>query len=106
MSYGRLGEAERKLDADVAALLGEAQRVDAAEDAQAGSGQRGEELPAELARRTSRLAKLRAVAIADWPRAEHHRFHRQLDRLAATYRPILQDLAARPLELQAGGVRR
>jgi len=36
MSYGRMGEAERKLEAEVAALLAQAQEVDAAEDARDG----------------------------------------------------------------------
>jgi transposase len=61
MSYGRMGEAERKLEAEVAALLAQAQAVDAAEDAQYGKGKRGDDLPAELARRESRLAKIRAA---------------------------------------------
>lgn len=61
MSYGRMPEAERKLDQEIAALLAEAQRVDAAEDARDGKGRRGDELPAELARRESRLAKIRAA---------------------------------------------
>lgn len=61
MSYGRMGEAERKLEQEIAALLAEAQRVDAVEAAQYGPGRRGDELPAELARRTSRLAKIRAA---------------------------------------------
>ena len=61
MSYGRMGEAERQLEQEIAALLAEAQRVDAAEDAQYGPGRRGDELPAELARRASRLAKIRAA---------------------------------------------
>lgn len=64
MSYGRMGEAERKLEADVAALLAQAQQVDAAEDAQYGQGRRGDELPAELARRQSRLAKIREAKAA------------------------------------------
>lgn len=64
MSYGRLGAAEQKLEAEVAALLAQAQQVDAAEDAQYGKGQRGDELPAELARRESRLAKIRAAKAA------------------------------------------
>ena len=64
MSYGRMGEAERKLEAEVAALLAHAAQVDAAEDAQHGKGRRGDELPAELARRTSRLAKLRDAKAA------------------------------------------
>ena len=61
MSYGRMPEAERKLEEEIAALLAEAQRVDAAEDARYGTGTRGDELPADLARRESRLAKIRAA---------------------------------------------
>jgi transposase len=64
MSYGRMGEAERKLEAEVAALLARAQQVDAAEDAQHGKGRRGDELPAELSRRESRLAKIREAKAA------------------------------------------
>lgn len=64
MSYGRMGEAERRLEQEVAALLAEAQRVDAAEDAQYGKGRRGDELPAELTRRESRLAKIREAKAA------------------------------------------
>ena len=63
MSYGRMPEAERKLEQEIAALLAEAQQVDAAEDAQYGKGRRGDELPAELARRESRLAKIRAAKV-------------------------------------------
>jgi transposase len=64
MSYGRMAEAERRLEQEVAALLAQAQQVDAAEDAQYGQGRRGDELPAELARRESRLAKLREAKAA------------------------------------------
>jgi len=64
MSYGRMGEAERKRAEEVTALLAQAAAVDAAEDAQYGQGRRGDELPAELARRESRLAKIREAAKA------------------------------------------
>ncbi len=59
MSYGRMVEAEQTLEAEVVALLHEAEQTDAAEDAQFGKGRRGDELPAELARRESRLKKIR-----------------------------------------------
>ena len=59
MSYGRMGEAEQKLQGEVEALLRYAEEVDEAEDGQYGKGQRGDELPAELARRESRLKKIR-----------------------------------------------
>jgi transposase len=58
MSYERMGEAEKKLEEEVKALLAEAARVDAEEDGKYGKGKRGDELPEELARRESRLAKI------------------------------------------------
>jgi transposase len=61
MSYARMEETERRLQEEVRRLLAEAERVDAAEDAEYGRGRRGDELPAELARRDTRLAKIRAA---------------------------------------------
>jgi len=58
MSYGRMGEAEAKLQAEVQKLLQEAERNDAVEDARYGKGKRGDELPEELQRRESRLKKI------------------------------------------------
>jgi len=59
MSYERMGESERRLEREVRALLEQAAARDAAEDAQYGKGRWGEELPEELARRESRLRKIR-----------------------------------------------
>ena len=64
MSYERMGEAERRLEAEVEALLEEAARVDAQEDGKYGKGKRGDELPGELARRETRLAKIREAKAA------------------------------------------
>lgn len=64
MSYDRMGEAEKKLTREVQQLLAEAAQVDAAEDAKHGAGRRGDELPAELARRESRLVKIREAKAA------------------------------------------
>jgi hypothetical protein len=61
MSYERMGETEKRLQAEVEEILKRADAVDAAEDAKYGKGQSGEELPAELAGRESRLAKIRAA---------------------------------------------
>jgi len=58
MSYGRMGEAEKKLKDEIDALLKRAEDEDAAEDEKFGKGRSGDDLPAELARRESRLAKL------------------------------------------------
>jgi len=62
MSYSRMTEAEQNLEREVAALLAQAAQVDAAEDAR--YGRRGDELPAELTRRESRLAKIREAKAA------------------------------------------
>lgn len=64
MSYARMEETEQRLQAEVDRLLDEAARVDAAEDAEYGRGRRGNEVPAELARRETRLAKIRAAKAA------------------------------------------
>jgi transposase len=61
MSYERMVRAEAELAAEVEALLGEAQAVDAGEDAAFGVDRRGDELPAELERRQSRLAVIRTA---------------------------------------------
>ena len=58
MSYDRMEEKERRLRAEVEKPLAQAAETDAAEDALYGKGKRGDELPAELARRESRLKKI------------------------------------------------
>jgi len=64
MSYDRMSATEQKLEAEVARLLEEAERTDAEEDGRYGKGRRGDELPAELARRESRLRKIREAKAA------------------------------------------
>jgi transposase len=66
MSYERMAKAEAQLEAEiaairgnVAALLAEAEAVDAAEDERYGPDRRGDELPEELTRRERRLAVIR-----------------------------------------------
>jgi transposase len=61
MSYGRLTEKQKILAAEVSDLLADAQAVDDAEDTRFGKDERGDELPAELARRETRLVKLAAA---------------------------------------------
>ena len=61
MSYSRLGPRIEQLEAEVAAILAEAEAVDRAEDEEFGEDKRGDEVPPELARRESRLVKLRAA---------------------------------------------
>ncbi len=59
MSYGRMKEKEQQIRAEVRELLAQAEVADAAEDALYGADQRGDELPAELQRRETRLQKIR-----------------------------------------------
>jgi len=59
MSYGRMKTEEVRLEAEIEELLQRAETTDANEDAQHGAQRRGDELPTELARRETRLAKIR-----------------------------------------------
>ena len=54
-----MGEKQRQLREEVKQLLDQAEAADAAEDAAYGSDRRGDELPAELQRRESRLKRIR-----------------------------------------------
>jgi len=58
MSYERMTEKEKQLREEVEKLLAQAAQTDAEEDAQYGKGKHGDELPAEWARRESRLKKI------------------------------------------------
>lgn len=59
MSYGRMVTREKQLAAEIVALLADAERVDAEEDARLGKDNRDEDLPGEMARRETRLARIR-----------------------------------------------
>lgn len=64
MSYDRMTTEEQRLQHEIDALLRQAQATDDAEDAQHGLDLRGDELPAALARRETRLQKIRAAKAA------------------------------------------
>jgi transposase len=59
MSYSRMKEEEKRLRQQIRRLLAESDAIDAEEDARHGPDRRGDELPAELAHRESRLRKIR-----------------------------------------------
>jgi transposase len=59
MSYDRMKEKEQQLRDEVKQLLEQAEAADTAEDGQYGKHRRGDELPAELQRRESRLKKIK-----------------------------------------------
>lgn len=58
MSYGRMKEEEARLRGEIRELLAQAEAVDGQEDQEHGADRRGDELPAELARRESRLKRI------------------------------------------------
>jgi len=64
MSYKRMNEEEKRLQEQVAELLRRADEVDRAEDELYGVGQDREDLPEELARRETRLQRLREAKAA------------------------------------------
>jgi transposase len=64
MSYGRMGEKEAALQAEIAELLRRAEQADRDEDARYGADRRGDELPEALARRESRLKTIREAKAA------------------------------------------
>jgi transposase len=64
MSYDYMLKEEKRLKKEVKALLAQAEEADQADDHSCGRERRGEELPAELARRQSRLTKIREAKAA------------------------------------------
>jgi transposase len=70
MSYDRMGTKTRQLRDEVQQLLAQADAADAAEDAKYGADRRGDELPAELQRRESRLKRIREAKRALEARAK------------------------------------
>ena len=59
MSYGRMREKTQQVRTEIRHLLTQAEATDAQEDAHYGADRRGDELPAELQRRESRLKRIR-----------------------------------------------
>jgi hypothetical protein len=64
MSYGRMREKETALKEEIRDLLWRAEAVDKEEDQRYGVDKSGDELPAELARRESRLKKIQEAKAA------------------------------------------
>ena len=59
MSYGRMKETEKRLREEVRQLLKQAEAADKEEDSRYGRDRRGDELPEELQRRETRIARIR-----------------------------------------------
>ena len=58
MSYGRMGETEKRLREEVRKLLKQAEATDEEEDKRYGRERQGDELPEELQRRETRIARI------------------------------------------------
>jgi transposase len=63
LRYDSLEATAQALEAEVVRLLSAAQRIDEEEDSLYGVGRRADELPAELRRRETRLAKIRQLKV-------------------------------------------
>lgn len=94
MSYERMQKKESELEAEIAelrararALLEEAAATDAAEDELYGADRRGDELPDELARRESRLARLREAKAALEAEAREREERRRAEMAAEGRKP-------------------
>jgi transposase len=59
MSYGRMKETEKRLREEVRKLFNQAEAADEEEDSRYGRDRRGDELPEELWRRETRIARIR-----------------------------------------------
>jgi transposase len=77
MNYSRLGPRIEHLEAEVAAMLAEAEATDLAEDEEFGEDKSGDEVPPELARLETRIVKMRAAKKRSKPTPQT-RQHRQL----------------------------
>ncbi|MGB9825642.1 MAG: IS1182 family transposase [Desulfofundulus sp.] len=64
MSYDRMKKEEQKLEKEIKKLLEKANHIDLKEDKEFGRDRRGDEIPAELAYRETRLAKIREAKAA------------------------------------------
>ena len=81
MSYERMLREEQRLREEVKRLLAEAEQTDKDEDKRYGRNRRGDELPAELARREERLKRIAEAkkALEERARAEAEQKQKQKD---------------------------
>ena len=100
MSYGRMKTDEKRLAAEVEAMLRRADEVDAAENAEFGAETRGDEVPEELRHRESRLKKIRELKAELEKEAAEERA-RQLRDNAAGMRAKAEEIGVAPRERRA-----
>ena len=79
MSYGRMKETEKRLREEVRKLLNQAEAADKEEDSRYGRDRRGDELPEELQRRETRIARIREAKRALEERAREQAKSKEKD---------------------------
>ena len=90
MSYGRMEEAEKRLREEVQELLKQAEATDEEEDKRYGRERQGEELPEELQRRETRIARIQEAKKALKERARDKAESEGKDRKEAQPEPKAQ----------------
>jgi hypothetical protein len=90
MSYGRMGETEKRLREEVRRLLKQAEATDEEEDKRYGRERQGEELPEELQRRETRIARIQEAKKALEERARAKAESESKDRKEAKPEPKAQ----------------
>lgn len=104
MSYERMKQEEARLRAEIEAMLAQADAVDREEDERYGQGQDVQDLPEELGRRETRLARIRAAKAALEKEAAQARAE-QLRNNAAGQRAKAADESVDPVEQQRATTR-
>src|SRR6266481_4114337 len=90
MSYGRMEETEKRLQKEVQELLKQAEAADEEEDKRYGRDRRGDELPEELQRRETRIARIQEAKKALKERAREKAESEGKDRKEAQPEPKAQ----------------
>ena len=90
MSYGRMEESEKRLREEVRKLLQQAEAADEEEDQRYGRDRRGDELPEELQRRETRIARIQEAKKALEERAREKAANDSKDRKEAKPEPKAQ----------------
>jgi transposase len=90
MSYGRMEETEKRLREEVQALLKQAEATDEEEDQRYGRERQGEELPEELQRRETRIARIQEAKKALEERARENAESESKDSQEAVPEPKAQ----------------
>lgn len=104
MSYQRMGEEEKRIQAEVQGLLQRAKEIDEQEDVLYGEGEDRQDVPKELARREQRLEKLRE-AKAELEKEAAAARAEQLRELAAAQRAKAEDATVAEEERTRAGER-